>query len=67
MIVVEMRVFIFVMQPVTWASLALLAATGVGLILFWDREKKRQLEGWLSFSGCLNYSFKHLICGMRVM
>jgi protein SCO1/2 len=30
--------------PVTWASLALLVVTGVGLILLWEQEKKRQLE-----------------------
>ncbi|KAH9552583.1 hypothetical protein CY35_09G074500 [Sphagnum magellanicum] len=30
--------------PVSWASLALLVVTGIGLILYWDWEKKRQLQ-----------------------
>lgn len=34
-----------IVQPVSWASLALLVVTGIGLILYWDWEKKRQLQG----------------------
>lgn len=49
-----------VLQPVTWASLALLVVTGVGLILLWEQEKKRQLEGWLScafFTFCTRFAY----------
>jgi len=41
-------VFVLLLQPVSWASLALLVVTGIGLILLWEQEKKRQLEGWLA-------------------
>ncbi|KAG6554741.1 hypothetical protein Mapa_003760 [Marchantia paleacea] len=33
--------------PVSWASLGLLVVTGVGLITYYDREKKRRIEGSL--------------------
>jgi protein SCO1/2 len=32
------------LQPVSWASLALLLMTGGGLLAFYDREKRRKLE-----------------------
>ncbi|CAM6075959.1 unnamed protein product [Sphagnum tenellum] len=30
--------------PVSWVSLALLVVTGIGLLLYWDQEKKWQLK-----------------------
>ncbi|KAF2306416.1 hypothetical protein GH714_017817 [Hevea brasiliensis] len=33
--------------PVSWLSFLLLMATGVGIILYYDREKKRHIEGRL--------------------
>lgn len=39
--------------PVSWASLALLVITGIGLILFWEQEKKRQLEALRSEKGAV--------------
>ncbi|KAJ8770778.1 hypothetical protein K2173_021425 [Erythroxylum novogranatense] len=32
-------------QPVSWLSLLLLIITGVGMIFYYDREKKRHIEG----------------------
>ena len=35
----------FFLQPVTWGSLALLLATGLGLIYYYDTEKRRRIDG----------------------
>ncbi|KAG0616369.1 hypothetical protein M758_5G109600 [Ceratodon purpureus] len=39
--------------PVSWASLGLLVLTGVGLILLWEQEKKRQLLALRSEKGAV--------------
>ncbi|XP_024375095.1 protein SCO1 homolog 1, mitochondrial [Physcomitrium patens] len=39
--------------PVSWASLALLVVTGIGLILLWEQEKKRQIEVLRSEQGAV--------------
>lgn len=33
--------------PVSWLSFLLLVATGAGLVFYYDREKKRHIEGRL--------------------
>ena len=35
------------LQPVSWLSFLLLLATGIGIILYYDKNKKRHIEGTL--------------------
>lgn len=36
-----------ILQPISWLSFLLLVATGAGVIYYYDREKKRHIEGRL--------------------
>lgn len=36
---------IIYLQPISWLSFLLLIATGAGVIIYYDQEKKRHIEG----------------------
>ncbi|RWW32034.1 hypothetical protein GW17_00003309 [Ensete ventricosum] len=65
-----------ILQPVSWLSLVLLIVTGGGLIVYYDKEKKRHIEGSFLLSMSIPFTFslstgwplrqeltKNLVCG----
>jgi hypothetical protein len=54
--------------PVSWVRLALLVVTGIGLLLYWDQEKKWQLKAPIEallqivYTSCLLYMGFELRC-----
>ena len=48
-------------QPVSWMSFFLLFATGAGLVYYYDREKKRHIEGTLLMVSLLLFFFEDII------
>jgi len=55
-------------QPVSGVSLALLVVTGIGLLLYWDQEKKWQFKApieallQIAYTSCLLYMGVELRC-----